>query len=99
MKEWTVLYKNYQTGEIQEIGRVIERRLWERGNNFLNLIRKARLHYAKPPLDIGAIFLGHVIGEVKTHKRNPRKFRLITNPKAKKNFSIPKPFKHQNQPR
>ncbi len=78
MQEWTVLHKNYQTGEITEIGRVIERRKAERGKNFIDLIRKARLNYGKPPLDIGAIFLGSIVGEVKPRQRRARRFRLIS---------------------
>jgi hypothetical protein len=78
MKEWTVLHKNYQTGEVREIGRVLERRRAERGKNFIDLIRKARLNYGKPPLDIGAIFLGSVVGDVKPCRLRARRLRLIS---------------------
>ncbi|HEX9759110.1 MAG TPA: hypothetical protein VGB26_15155 [Nitrospiria bacterium] len=87
MKEWTVLHKNYQTGEIREIGRVIERRIMERGNNFLDLIRKARLNYGRRPFDIGAIFLGNIIGEVRNRQKNSRHLRLISDQKIQKKFS------------
>jgi len=88
MKEWIVLHKNYQTGEIGEIGRVIERRIMERGNNFLDLIRKARLNFGKPPFDIGAIFLGNIIGEVRNFQQKTRHLRLISNGKIQKKISF-----------
>lgn len=77
MQEWSVLYKNYQSGEISQIGRIIERRRMERGNNYLDLIRKARLNYGKPPFDIGAIFLGDVVGEVRNAFFKPSHLRLV----------------------
>lgn len=79
MKEWNVLHRDYQRGETEEIGRVIERRRAERGNNFLDLLRKARLRFCRPNLDIGAIFLGGVIGEVKLNAPQARGLRSIPN--------------------
>lgn len=57
---------DYRSGAVQAIGRVIERRRRERGHNYLDLLRKARLRYGRSPYDIGAIFLGQVIARLRT---------------------------------
>lgn len=58
--ERQVLHRYYQSGTVSEIGHVIEHRQRERGSNFLDLLRKARLRYGHERYDIGAIFLGPV---------------------------------------
>ncbi len=63
--EREVLHKDYRAGTISAIGRVIERRGRERGSNFLDLLRKARLRYGREPYDIGAIFLGAVTARLR----------------------------------
>lgn len=73
--EREVLHMNYQSGAIQAIGRVIERRRRERGRNYLDLLQKARLRYGRFPYDIGAIFLGQVIARLRTP--TPRPIRLV----------------------
>lgn len=73
--EREVLHMDYQSGSVLAIGRVIERRRRERGSNYLDLLRKARLRYGRSPYDIGAIFLGHVVARLRT-PASPR-FRLI----------------------
>lgn len=69
--ERAVLHKDYRSGAITTIGRVIERRRAERGRNFLDLLRKARLLYGRAPYDIGAIFLGSVTARLRRapHRR------------------------------
>lgn len=64
--EREVLHMDYRSGAVQAIGRVIERRRRERGRNYLDLLRKARLRYGRSPYDIGAIFLGQVIARLRT---------------------------------
>jgi hypothetical protein len=73
--EREVLHMDYQSGAIQSIGRVIEHRRRERGRNYLDLLRKARLRYGRSPYDIGAIFLGQVIARLRTPA--PRLIRLV----------------------
>lgn len=63
--EREVLHMDYQSGAVLAIGRVIERRRRERGRNYLDLLRKARLRYGRSPYDIGAIFLGHVVARLR----------------------------------
>ncbi len=69
--EREVLHKNYQSGTIAAIGRIIERRRQERGSNFLDLLRKARLYYGRAPYDIGAIFLGRITARLTRSPRSP----------------------------
>ncbi len=66
---------DYRSGVVHAIGRVIERRRRERGRNYLDLLRKARLRYGQSPYDIGAIFLGQVIARLRTP--SPRLCRLV----------------------
>lgn len=73
--EREVLHMDYRSGTIRAIGRVIERRRCERGRNYLDLLRKARLRYGRSPYDIGAIFLGHVVARLRV-PTSPR-FRLV----------------------
>ena len=73
--EREVLHMDYRSGTVRAIGRVIERRRRERGRNYLDLLRKARLRYGRSPYDIGAIFLGHVVARLRA-PASPR-FRLI----------------------
>lgn len=73
--EREVLHMDYQSGAVQAIGRVIERRRRERGRNYLDLLRKARLRYGRSPYDIGAIFLGHVVARFRAP--SSRRFRLV----------------------
>lgn len=73
-----VLYKNYLTGEVGEIGRIIERRRFDRGHNYLDLLRKARLQYSKKVFDIAGIFLGRAIAEISLSKQlQSRYMRLV----------------------
>jgi hypothetical protein len=74
-QEREVLHMDYQSGAVQAIGRVIERRRRERGRNYLDLLRKARLRYGRSPYDIGAIFLGHVVARLRVAKS--RRLRLV----------------------
>lgn len=69
--EREVLHKHYQSGTISTIGRIIERRRQERGSNFLDLLRKARLYYGRAPYDIGAIFLGRITARLTRSPRFP----------------------------
>ena len=69
--EREVLHKHYQSGTISTIGRIIERRRQERGSNFLDLLRKARLYYGRAPYDIGAIFLGRITARLARSPRFP----------------------------
>lgn len=64
--EREVLHKDYRSGAVRTIGRVIERRRYERGRNYLDLLRKARLRYGHAPYDIGAIFLGRTTGRLRS---------------------------------
>jgi len=73
--EREVLHKDYRAGTISAIGRVIERRGRERGSNFLDLLRKARLQYGRSPYDIGAIFLGAVTAQLRLRPSPP--FRTV----------------------
>ena len=68
--ERQVLHKHYQSGAVSTIGRVIERRQHERGSNFLDLLRKARLLYGRKRYDIGAIILGPVIARFSLSNRS-----------------------------
>ena len=69
--EREVLHKDYRAGTISAIGRIIERRGRERGSNFLDLLRKARLRYGREPYDIGAIFLGAITARLRRPFRPP----------------------------
>ncbi|MBI3608533.1 MAG: hypothetical protein HY207_11255 [Nitrospirae bacterium] len=71
MMEREVLHKDYRSGTIAAIGRIIERRRQERGSNFLDLLRKARLHYGGAPYDMGAIFLGRITARLARSPRPP----------------------------
>lgn len=73
--ERDVLHRDYRSGLVRAIGRVVERRCRERGRNYLDLLRKARLRYGRPPHDIGAIFLGPVSAKLRTP--TPPRFRLV----------------------
>lgn len=74
-EERDVLHMDYRSGLVRAIGRVVERRRRERGRNYLDLLRKARLRYGRPPHDIGAIFLGPVGAMLRTPP--PARFRLV----------------------
>jgi hypothetical protein len=73
--EREVLHMDYRSGAVRAIGRVIERRRRERGRNYLDLLRKARLRYGRSGYDIGAIFLGQVVARLRA-PASPR-FRLV----------------------
>ncbi len=84
MKVVLVLYKNYMTGEVGEIGRIIERRRFERGNNYLDLLRKARLLYNRKGFDIAGIFLGRPVAEISLSKQQQSRYmRLVWKNKEK----------------
>jgi hypothetical protein len=74
-EERNVLHMDYRSGLVHAIGRVVERRRSERGRNYLDLLRKARLRYGRPPHDIGAIFLGPVNAMLRTTP--PPRLRLV----------------------
>lgn len=69
--EREVLHKDYRSGTITTIGLIIERRRLDRGRNFFDLLRKARLRYGGPPYDIGAIFLGSITTRLTRLRRRP----------------------------
>lgn len=73
--ERDVLHMDYRSGLVRAIGRVVERRHRERGRNYLDLLRKARLRYGRPPHDIAAIFLGPVSAKLRVHA--PRRLRSV----------------------
>lgn len=73
--EREVLHMDYRSGAVQAIGRVIERRRRERGRNYFDLLRKARLRYGRSPYDIGAIFLGQVVARLRAPTLRP--LRLV----------------------
>jgi len=74
--ERVVLHTHYPSGTVSVIGRIVECRQRERGSNYFDLLRKARLQYGRGRYDIGAIFLGPVT----SHLRRPasRLFRSLS---------------------